>query len=203
MATEDQQHERRRLAQLYAGMSDAELLQVAGDPESLTDEALDAIEDEAERRGLPLDLEPADAASAPEFSPLVVIRKFRDLPEAWLAKGALDAAGIESHLLDQNMVRLDWFYSNAIGGIRLCVREPDATSAFDVLDHPPESFALEEDPGIADYQHPRCPKCGSHDLKVGGSNTAAAWVTMWAGVPIPLHTLRWKCNRCGERWEEK
>ncbi|MGZ4824967.1 MAG: hypothetical protein ACXVZT_10125 [Terriglobales bacterium] len=200
---EDLQRERQRLAQLYAAMSDAELLRVADDPDSLTDAALDAIEDEAERRGLDIDLEKPDAAVAPAFSPLIVIRKFRDLPEAWLAKGALDAVGIESHLLDENMVRLDWFYSNAIGGIRLCVREPEAARAFEVLNHPPESFALEEDPGIADYQHPRCPQCRSRDVKVGGSNTAAAYVTMWAGVPIPLHTLRWKCNHCGQRWEEK
>jgi hypothetical protein len=203
MGMEDPQRERQRLAQVYAAMSDAELLQVADDPDSLTDAALDAIEDEAERRGLQIDLETPGDTVEPAFSRLIVIRKFRDLPEAWLAKGALDAAGIESHLLDENLVRLDWFYSNAIGGVRLCVHEPDVARAFEVLNQPPESFALEEDPGIADYQQPRCPKCGSRDVKVGGSNTAAAYVTMWAGVPIPLRTLRWKCHACGERWEEQ
>ncbi len=72
-----------------------------------------------------------------------MVRKFRDLPEAWLAKGALDAAGIESHLLDENLVRLDWFYSNAIGGIRLAVRVDDAHAAFRVLGQAPE---LREEP---------------------------------------------------------
>lgn len=200
---EDPQRERQRLAQLYAAMSDAELRQVADDPASLTDAALDAIEDEAERRGLRIDLETSGVTVAPEFSRLIVIRKFRDLPEAWLARGALVAAGIESHLLDENMVRLDWFYSNAIGGVRLCVRQPDVARAFEVLNQPPDSFALEEDPGVAEYQQPRCPQCGSRDIKAGGSNTAAAYVTLWAGVPIPLRTLRWKCNACGGRWEEK
>ncbi len=199
----DPQRERQRLAELYAGMSDAELLRVAEDPALLTDAALDAIEDEAERRGLEIDFEDAGATTKPEFSQLVVIRKFRDLPEAWLAKGALDAAGMESHLLDENMVRLDWFYSNAIGGIRLCVREHDAARALEVLNHPPESFALEDDPRIAEYEAPRCPQCGSRDVQVAGSNTAAAWVTMWAGVPIPLRTRRWKCHACGERWQEQ
>jgi hypothetical protein len=201
MAMEDPQRERQRLAQLYAAMSDAELLRVADDPDSLTDAALDVIEDEAERRGLQIDLEFAEATVAPEFSRLVVIRKFRDLPEAWLAKGALNVAGIESHLLDENMVRLG--YPNAVGGVRLCVRELDAARAFDLLNQPPESFALEEDHGIADYQQPRCPKCGSRDVKIGGSGTAAGYVTMSAGVPIPLRTLRWKCNACGDRWEEQ
>jgi hypothetical protein len=138
MALQDHERERQRLSQLYAAMSDLELLRVADDPAALTDAALDAIEDEAERRGLNLDLDkPGEAGATPAFGELAVIRKFRDLHEAWLAKGALDAAGIESHLLDENLVRLDWFYSNAIGGVRLCVRVDDAAEAFRVLNQPP------------------------------------------------------------------
>ena len=139
MDPRDPERERQRLAQLYAGMSDGELLRVAEDPNALTDAALDAMEDEAERRGLQLDLHPPDKpTSAPVFGELAVIRKFRDLHEAWAAKGALDAAGIESHLLDENLVRLDWFYSNAIGGVRLCVRVDDAAQAFRILNQPPD-----------------------------------------------------------------
>jgi hypothetical protein len=201
MAMEDPQRERQRLAELYAAMSDAELLHVADDPDSLTDAALDAIEDEAERRGLQIDLEKDGATVTPEFSRLLVIRNFRGLPEAWVAKGALAAAGVESHLLDENMVRLG--YPNAVGGVRLCVREPDAARAFEVLNQPPESFALEEDHATSEYQQPRCPKCGSCDVKIGGSSAAAGYVTMADGIPILLRTLRWKCNACGDRWEEK
>jgi hypothetical protein len=142
MVLGDPERERQRLAQLYAGMSDGELLRVAEDPAALTDAALDAMEDEAERRGLHLDLD--KPTWAPAFGELAVVRKFRDLPEAWLAKGALDAAGIESHLLDENLVRLDWFYSNAIGGVRLCVRVDDAAQAFRVLNQPPDLLPLED-----------------------------------------------------------
>ena len=39
----------------------------------------------------------------------VTIRAFRDLPEALLAKGSLESAGIDCFLVDDNMVRLDWF----------------------------------------------------------------------------------------------
>ncbi|MGI9104416.1 MAG: hypothetical protein ACR2IF_18385 [Terriglobales bacterium] len=130
----DELHERERLAEVYAAMSDAELLRVGADAASLTDAALDALEHEAERRGL--ELESEAPPQAPAFRELAVIRKFRDLPEALLAKGALESAGIESHLLDENLVRLDWFYSNAIGGVRLCVRREDASAAFRVLNEP-------------------------------------------------------------------
>ncbi len=134
----DPERERRRLADLYAAMSDGELLRVAEEPAALTDPALDALESEAERRGLDLDIERDKPELAPAYGELAVVRKFRDLHEAWLAKGALAAAGIESHLLDENLVRLDWFYSNAIGGLRLCVRVDDAAQAFRVLSQPPQ-----------------------------------------------------------------
>ena len=63
-----------------------------------------------------------------EVRELVTIRQFRDLPEALLAKGSLESAGIECFLADENLVRLDWFISNFIGGIKLKVRVPDAAT---------------------------------------------------------------------------
>src|SRR5258708_39825286 len=54
-----------------------------------------------------------------EMQKLVTIRQFRDLPEALLAKGSLESAGIECFLADENLVRLDWFISNFIGGVKI------------------------------------------------------------------------------------
>ena len=71
-----------------------------------------------------------------EFQKLITIRKFRDLPEALLAKGSLDSAGIESFLGDDNIVRLDWFISNLIGGIKLRVRPEDLEAAEEILNQP-------------------------------------------------------------------
>ena len=52
----------------------------------------------------------------------VTLRQFRDLPEALLAKGSLESAGIQVYLVDDNMIRMDWFISNLLGGIKLNVR---------------------------------------------------------------------------------
>lgn len=144
MSLQDEERERQRLSRVYGDMSDAELLRLAADPVSLTDAALDAIEEEAERRGLKLDVEVNEPVVSPAYGELAVVRQFRDLPEALLAKGALEAAGIESHLLDENLVRLDWFYSNAIGGVRLCVRVKDASAAFRILNQPVDSSPLDD-----------------------------------------------------------
>jgi hypothetical protein len=41
---------------------------------------------------------------------LVTIQSFRELPEAMLAKGMLNSAGIECFLLDDNTGRYAWVY---------------------------------------------------------------------------------------------
>lgn len=130
--------ERNRLAQLYAALSDGELLQLASETESLTDEARAALDLEMSRRNIP-----AETAGEAEDSPpggraklrdLLTIRQFRDLPEALLAKSVLDSAGIECFLGDDNLIRMDWLWSNLLGGIKLRVRQEDALEASRLLE---------------------------------------------------------------------
>src|SRR5882672_9344643 len=130
----DDQRERRRLAANYGGMTDGELLRLARNAESLTELAWDALVDEMDRRHLesPHDAAP-EVRQELEMRQLVTIRQFRDLPEALLAKGSLESVGIECFLADENLVRLDWFISNFIGGIKLNVRAADAEDARKIL----------------------------------------------------------------------
>ncbi len=76
---------------------------------------------------------------------LVTLQHFRDVPEALLAKGKLESAGIACSLADGNLVRMDWLLSNAIGGIRLQVHAQEAEAARAILDEPiPPEFDEEE-----------------------------------------------------------
>src|SRR5258708_10220527 len=73
-----------------------------------------------DRRHLELAEDPApEPRQQMEMQKLVTIRQFRDLPEALLAKGSLESAGIECFLADENLVRLDWFISNFICGSKI------------------------------------------------------------------------------------
>src|SRR6266852_5228583 len=56
----------------------------------------------------------------------VILRKLRDLPEALLVKSILDSADIECFILDENTIRMDWLWSNLLGGFKICVRKADA-----------------------------------------------------------------------------
>jgi hypothetical protein len=69
-----------------------------------------------------------------ELRDLLTIRQFRDLPEALLAKSVLDSAGIECFLGDDNLIRMDWLWSNLLGGIKLRVRQEDALVASRLLE---------------------------------------------------------------------
>jgi hypothetical protein len=63
----------------------------------------------------------------------VILRKYRDMPAAFVEKSALENAGIECFLQDDNVIRMDWLWSNAMGGIKLLVREKDAAEAEKLL----------------------------------------------------------------------
>jgi hypothetical protein len=193
-------NERRRLADTYAAMTDGELQKLARNPEALTDVAWEALEDELDRRDLDISKEPGQNQKL-DLQKLVTIRQFRDLPEALLAKGCLESAGIECFLRDDNMVRLDWFISNFIGGIKLCVRPEDAQNAQQLLDEPIlEGLYVQ---GVGLYEQPRCPKCGSLDVNFRELDRPVAYLSAFLRVPIPLQRKAWRCHDCNAEWEDE
>jgi hypothetical protein len=197
------QRERQRLADTYAGMTDGELQKLARSPESLTEPAWDALEDELDRRHLECaDDTPDDAPQRQqlELRELVTIRQFRDLPEALLAKGSLESAGIECFLADENLVRLDWFISNFIGGIKLNVRAADAENAQHLLDEPIlEGLYVH---GIGLYEQPRCPQCNSLDVNFQELDRPIAYMSAFLHMPLPVQRPAWHCQTCDAEWEE-
>jgi len=219
MARIDPEQERRRLAEFYANQIDGALEKAAGQDDELTDLARETRRAEMSRRGLGAFAEPAPVAAVAsalpgqpplpraELSPgdeletrgMVTIRKFRDLPEALFAKGSLESAGIECALLDDNMVRLDWFISNLLGGVKLQVRPDDVAVAEEILSQPiPENFDV---PGIGEYEQPRCPKCQSLDVNFQ-EVAPAAYLSAAVSVPFPFHRRAWRCHSCDAEWED-
>jgi Putative prokaryotic signal transducing protein len=197
----DTEQERRRLAGVYAAMTSEELQKVADDGASLTDEAREVLKAEIIGRRLAITVNEGPAGiDVIEERDLVMIRRFQSLTEALLAKGILDSAGIECFLTDDNMVRMDWFISNLLGGVKLLVNQEDAATAISVLEEPiPASFDVE---GVGEYQQPICPKCQSLDVSFEPLNRELAYTTAWIGLPIPLHSKSWTCRSCGHQWQD-
>lgn len=141
--------ERERLIALYSGMSDLELQKVGKNPETLTDWAFETLREEMKKRGLewpgqdmslPSQMVRAEGAQDPVDdlgNRPVILRRYRDMPEAFIERSVLEDAGIECVLQDDNTVRMDWLWSNAVGGIKLVVREKDAEEAEKLLSQRP------------------------------------------------------------------
>jgi hypothetical protein len=177
------EQERLRIAAVYSAMSDEELGQIADSGDELSAFAQEALMAEAAKRGLKMAIAPPRGEDVFEFNETVTVRQFRDLPEALLAKGSLESAGIQAYLVDDNMIRMDWFISNLLGGIKLKVHPEDAEAASEILNQPiPEILDVE---GVGDVEQPKCPRCQSLDV---------AYMEYKQG---------WTCSACGNEWNEQ
>ena len=107
MIADDSTSNQKQFAARYAQMADGELLELALQPWALSEIAWEALEDELDSRHLELpEPEAPPQIVSLEKRNLILLRSFRDVPEALLAKGRLDSAGIEGLLADDNMVRM-------------------------------------------------------------------------------------------------
>jgi hypothetical protein len=187
------------LIQTYRSASDDELLKLALTYDSLTEIAQRTLRTEFERRGLEPPEIP-DGPPTPEFQRLVTIRQYRDLAEAQIAKGVLDSAGILCYLRDENALRMQWVWSNLLGGVRLQVDERDRAAAESVLAEPiPEQIQLD---GEIPYDQPRCPRCGSLDIHYQAIHERAGLASIILFVPVPIPKRAWLCKDCGAQWRE-
>jgi ribosomal protein L37AE/L43A len=102
--------------------------------------------------------------------------------EAQLAKARLESEGIESVVNDEITAGL--YGANAIGGVKLRVREEDAeraTALLSTMQPLPEIYLVTED----DARRPRCPECRSEHV-----------------APEGWFRRRWSCSACGAVWRD-
>jgi hypothetical protein len=190
--------ERARLAQRYAEMSEAGLAELAENGYSLTESARGLLQAEISRRGLALAIQtsPIDLHPDPH---LIVVRRFRDLPDALVAQSVLDSAGLQSSLFDENIIRLNWFYSYAMKEVKLMTSLEEAQDALALLDaKPPDSFHAT----TGEYVQPRCSACQSPAVSNKPLIGAAAYTLAFFGVPISFRREAWFCRACHHQWSD-
>ena len=205
MSKIDSENERLRLTARYASMTDGELDRIAGELDALNDVAREVLRAEMTNRSLQppkqLTTIALEAKQQSELPRPTVLRRYRDLTEAMVAKSVLDSAGIDSFLADGNVVRMDWLWSNAVGGIKLLVRTEDVEAATKLLDEAtPESFEVA---GVGEYQQPKCPQCGSMDITFGEADKHLKAAGFIVGLPLKATIAGWNCHSCGSRWDDE
>jgi hypothetical protein len=132
--------------------------------------------------------------------PFVLLRRYIFSSDALIGKSILDSANIECVLSDENTIRMDWAYSNLIGGVKLGARENEAAEALALLDQKvPEKFEVE---GQVEFTQPRCAKCQSHDVAQRELFKLPTFLaTFLLSIPIAIHRRDWICHNCGHTWK--
>ncbi len=192
--------ETQRLAARYSSMAELELLRLAKQSSTLTDEAREALRAELSRRGLlALVSDPPVAEKVERPLELVLARAFRDLPEALIAKSVLDSAEIECFLFDKNYIALNWLASNAWRGVKLMVADEDVAEVRELLDQDsPESFEISDS---ETFTQPRCPVCESMDVAFQELVVPVAFGSFLLNSAVRVTRAAWICHTCRHQWE--
>ncbi len=184
-------------------MSETELMILAREYDDLVDEAQAALRAEFAQRGLdPPLIEEEEPEVEGADAELVTVARYRDMPEAVVARTVLEEEGIECLLRDENTVRTDWLLSNAIGGMRLQVAAKDEARARELLFQPtPEQFPTDSG---EEFVQPVCPKCGSLDVIANDPDRKVMATSMLIkGLPLPHRRpseAEWRCLECDSTW---
>jgi DNA-directed RNA polymerase subunit RPC12/RpoP len=122
---------------------------------------------------------------------LVTIQTYTLPHEVAIHRGKLEAMGVQCFVQDELTVQMHNFYSNAIGGIKLQVKDEDVNRALELLN---EEFTLESDYSDSKF---KCPHCGSGNIEGKGLNGKISLVLlMITGLPIPIFASKVKCFDC-------
>jgi len=113
---------------------------------------------------------------------IVTIRAYSHPWEADVARSALEAEGVPVFLADDQIVGMNWLYSDAVGGVKLRVPESHAEQAVRLLS-PEEGrrSAVAQDEGEGAI----CPKCGSANTTTVQRGRKLTFLTLLlVGIPL-------------------
>ncbi|WP_373882562.1 DUF2007 domain-containing protein [Acinetobacter pittii] len=127
----------------------------------------------------------------------IVIKTFSFPYEAQIAKTQLEVFGIPVYIENEHTINMDWFYSNALGGVRLLVLENYVDEAKSFLE---KDFSDELEQKFGESKE-CCPECGSSDIKVNTKGKKSAFLEfMFFGLPLFFFRNGNRCKRCGHFW---
>ena len=120
------------------------------------------------------------------------VGRYSTTDQAHLAKMKLGAGGVDGYLFDEYMIQMDWLYSDAIGGVRLVVRDEDAAPALEILREP----AIEEGVTL-----PSCPVCSSDKTRPDELPRKLAFLSiLFLGAPLICIGRQNRCGDCNISW---
>jgi hypothetical protein len=132
----------------------------------------------------------------------IAVASFSQPVEAHLARTKLESEGIPCVVGDENLIRVDWLLSNAVGGVKLMVPVSELERARDALRPRPHLVVVGDREGHAEGDM-ICPRCRCDDVYYNRySRRMAGFFILLFGFLIPWRDRRWSCTQCGYEWKE-
>jgi hypothetical protein len=134
---------------------------------------------------------------------LVTVKTFTYAHEAAVVKSLLDSQGIFCFLKDELTIQANPFYSNALGGVKLQVRESDIGRATEALkqagyldEEPDKTITIRNETG----RITECPACESEEISLVRKPSGPLFGLSLAFLGFPLTTFSnvyhcWNCGR--------
>lgn len=113
------------------------------------------------------------------------VASYSKTEDAYLAASCLEGNGLNPNVRDGHTVGVDWFYSQAIGGVKLEVPDSEYELALEILALP-----------AAEASDFKCPECGSRNVKIRQLSGIAAMGILLAGILLPAVSRRADCLDC-------
>ncbi len=132
--------------------------------------------------------------------------------EAHFAKGLLESAGIGTIVRDELTAQINNFYSNAIGGVKLDVRECDFANAISILkeggyikeetDSKLKNIEIVE--ADSNTNKSICPFCASDNIyRKKEANLLMLLIYFFLGALFPIFKRSYICYNCEKEWKYK
>ena len=135
---------------------------------------------------------------------LVTVARYDSSICAHIVKAHLEGHGIVCFVFDANMVDLDPLLSNAVGGVKVKVREKDSEEALLILMELEETpYTDENDEVIA------CPNCGStsyytHFNSMRNAKSILAFLVSAVVFVFPIYRKEvLRCKECDTEFDTK
>ena len=138
--------------------------------------------------------EPGQEEAAPPAElppePLVTVASFDTPLRANILASRLEAEGVQCFIADAETIGLHALLANAVGGVKIQVRESDG----------PKAAAIVRE--NSSPSTPPCPRCASRDVRRKGmSILAGALAVLTLGILALFFPVVWTCRACSHRWK--
>ena len=131
--------------------------------------------------------------------------------------GYLNSHGIETSLKDEMTVQVNIAYSNAVGGVKILVKDSDYDHCIQLLKDggyitdPNVKAEIEKEVFLVEYTHNKknCPFCNSENIGIKKKPNTFSFILsafislLFFAVVSPVFKSVYKCFDCDKEWKYK